>query len=524
MTRHRFLACMLAFWLAVPAFAQEPQNQPQNQPQSQPQDQRDRAGRPVAAERQRPQGAEQRPQGPGVLSLLPPDSVTEHTLYTVGEKLAYTATAGTLNLYEQSGERSAAIFYTAYVVKGAGRDRPVTFVFNGGPGAASAYLHLGLVGPKILDFGPDGHDAAAARLRDNPHTWLAFTDLVIVDPIGTGWSRTAKPDNTSFYGVNADAQVMAKAIALYLAHNGRTGAPKYLLGESYGGYRAVKVARALQESQGLVIAGIVMVSPLIDGAGVFGGDHSALNAALQLPSMAAAELERRHAFTPEALAEAEHFALTEYLTTLAGPPPQGEAARAFYAKVAQITGLPVDVVEKARGFVRGVYIKQARAADHAVVSSYDASFAVPDPFPDSDTRHGPDPILDGLTRAYGGAFVGYARDELGFKTEMTYELLARGVSGKWDWDGRRGSADASGDLRELLALTPSFKLLVADGYTDLVVPYAVNRYALDHIPPIGAAGRVALKLYRGGHMFYTAPASRIAFTADAKAFYGAPSQ
>lgn len=506
----RVLAVALALLLAPAGFAQEP-HEHQNRP-----DQAEHAKRG-------PEG-EQRPRGPGVLALLPPDSVTEHTLDADGVKLAYTATAGTLNLYEQSGERSAALFYTAYVLKGGGPNRPVTFVFNGGPGASSAYMHLGLVGPKILDFGPGSRDAATARLRDNPQTWLAFTDLVLIDPIGTGWSRTAKPDNTSFYGVGSDAQVMAKAIALYVAHAGRTAAPKYLLGESYGGFRALKVARALQESQGYVVSGIVMLSPLIDGSLIFGGNHLALNAALQLPSMAAAELERRHAFTPEALAQAEHFALTEYLTTLASPPPQGDAARMFYAKIAQLTGLPADVVENARGFVRDAYNKRAREAQREIVSSYDADFAVPDPYPESLSETGPDPILDGITRAYGGAFVGYARDELGFKTEMTYELLAHDIAGKWNWGGRRSAPNATGDLRELLALTPSFKLLVAGGYTDLVVPYATSRYVLDHIPPIGAPGRVALKLYRGGHMFYTHQDSRTAFTGDVKAFYGAPSQ
>jgi carboxypeptidase C (cathepsin A) len=511
MTLSRVVAVTLALLLAPVALAQEHQDHP------------NRPDRAEHAERANPRG-EQHPQGPGVLSLLPPDSTTEHTLEADGVKLAYTATAGTLNLFEQSGERTAALFYTAYVLKGGAPDRPVTFVFNGGPGAASAYLHLGLVGPKVLDFGPGRHDAATARLRDNPQTWLTFTDLVLIDPIGTGWSRTAKPDNTSFYGVGPDAQVMAKAIALYLAHAGRTASPKYLLGESYGGFRALKVARAEQENQGIAISGILMVSPLIDGSMVFGGDHLALKAALQLPSMAAAELERRHAFTPEALAEAEHFALTDYLTTLAGTAPEGDKARAFYGKVAQLTGLSLDVVEKTRGFVRDAYIKRVRQAQGEVVSNYDANFAVPDPFPDSLSETGADPILDGITRAYGGAFVGYARDELGFKTEMTYELLSHEVTSKWNWGGRRSAPDASGDLRELLALSPSFKLLVAGGYTDLVVPYAVNRYTLDHIPPIGAPGRTTLKLYRGGHMFYTNNAARAAFTADAKAFYGAPSQ
>ena len=137
------------------------------------------------------------------------------------------------------------MFYTAYVAKDAdAARRPLTFAFNGGPGAASVYLNLGLAGPRIVDFGPDGRDGAAAKLVDNPDSWLAFTDLVMIDPIGTGWSRTAKPDDAkAFWGVRSDANVLAKVIALYVAKNSRGASPKYLLGESYGGFRAAKVAR-----------------------------------------------------------------------------------------------------------------------------------------------------------------------------------------------------------------------------------------------------------------------------------------
>src|SRR5262249_4199369 len=164
-----------------------------------------------------------------VLRLLPADSVTEHAVAIPGGTLTYTATAGTLSLFDQSGERSAAVYYTAYVAKNAEpANRPVTFAFNGGPGAASAYLNLGLVGPRILEF--PGNDAAAARLRDNPATWLAFTDLVMIDPVGAGWSRPAKADGgKAFYGVHSDAQAVAKVIALYVAKNGRGNSPKYIL-------------------------------------------------------------------------------------------------------------------------------------------------------------------------------------------------------------------------------------------------------------------------------------------------------
>ncbi len=465
-----------------------------------------------------PSRGERREPGQGILHLLPADAVTEHSVDTAQGKLTYTATAGTLAFYDQSGSQSASVFYTAYVTKGS--NRPVTFVFNGGPGAASAFLHLGLVGPRILELGPNGHDAARAELHDNPNTWLAFTDLVMIDPIGTGWSRAAKADDAKhFWSVRSDADAMAKAIALYVARNNRASSPKYLLGESYGGLRAAKVARALQRDQGIAVSGIVMLSPLLEGWLTFGDDGSALRAALQLPSLAAAELERKKAFGLEAMVAAEKFAMSDYLTTLAGRPPQGAAAKAFYDRVAQISGLPLDVVTQARGFVADSFVKSLRKSDGKIVSRYDAGFAVDDPFPELRTSRGGDPILDGVSRAYGGAFADYARNELGFKTEITYALLANDVTGNWDWHGGRLQVGAEDDLRTLLAFSPSFRLLIAHGYADMVTPYGMTRYILDHLPPIGPPGRVRLMLYRGGHMFYIDPQSRKAFSTDAAAFY-----
>jgi len=462
--------------------------------------------------------------GPGVLALLPGDSVTEHSIDTPAGKLAYTATAGTFSLFDQSGERSAAVFYTAFTAKPNNPARPVTFVFNGGPGAGSAFLNLGLVGPRIASFG-NGYDGANVRLIDNPETWLSFTDLVLIDPVGTGWNRPAKPDGSSaFWGVHGDAESLAKVIALYVAKNSRVSSPKFILGESYGGFRAVKVARTLQNNQGIVVSGILMVSPLLEGEFHFGGDRFALGAALRLPSLAAAELEHKGTFSTAALVQAEHFALTDYLSALAGPPLQGDAAHAFYARVAQMTGVPEDVIARERGFIRDAYVKSLHANDHKIVSEYDATFAVDDPNPESETARGPDPFLDGFIRAYGSAFVAYARDELGFKTEMTYNLLASDISGKWDWYEGRGHSppSAAEDLRELLALTPSFRLMIAHGYSDMVTPYADSRYLLNHIPSSVDGERAELRLYRGGHMFYVDPQSRKAFTADARTMYPAP--
>ena len=487
--------------------------------------------RPSRQEQSQQGGSDHEQGGPGVLSLLPGDAVSEHSVDTPSGKLAYTATAGTLSLFNQSGDRSAAVFYTAYVAKASGDKtdnhaaRPLTFVFNGGPGAASAFLHLGVVGPRIAQFGMAGHDGADVRLVDNPDTWLAFTDLVLIDPIGTGWSRPAKPDGgNAFWSVHGDASSMAKVIALYVAKNGRVSSPKFILGESYGGFRAAKVARTVQSEQGIVISGILMLSPLLEGAFQFGGDRFALGAAMQLPSLAAAEMERKGTFSQDALAQAEHFALTDYLSTLAGPPLQGDAAKSFYARVAQMTGISVDAIAESRGFIRDDYVKNLHVGDHKIVSNYDATFASDDPYPESPSARGPDPILDGVVRAYGSAFVAYARDELGFKTDITYTLLASDISGKWDWEGSvgHGQPSVADDLRVLLALTPSFHLLVAHGYSDMVTPYAVTRYVLDHLPPVDGEERTQLKLYRGGHMFYLDPDSRKAFTADARSMYAPP--
>jgi carboxypeptidase C (cathepsin A) len=271
-----------------------------------------------------------------------------------------------------------------------------------------------------------------------------------------------------------------------------------------------------------VTSGILMLSPLLEGAFQFGGDRFALGAALQLPSLAAAELERKGQFSPDALAQAEHFALTDYLTTLAGPPLQGDAAKAFYARVADMTGLSVDALAETHGFIRDDYVKNLHTGDHKIASHYDATFLSDDPYPETPVARGPDPILDGVIRGYGGTFVGYARDELGFKTDMTYNLLASDISGRWDWEQGQRQPSVADDLRVLLALTPSFRLLIAHGYSDMVTPYADSRYVLQHLPHFDGEERAELKLYRGGHMFYLDPASRKAFTADARTVFVSP--
>jgi carboxypeptidase C (cathepsin A) len=460
----------------------------------------------------------------GALRLLPSNSVTRHEIATDSGTISYTATAGTLALHDQSGERVAAVFYVSYVVdKPAAIKRPVTFVFNGGPGAASAYLHLGLAGPRLAEFRA-GHEGPP-RLHDNPQTWLQFTDLVMIDPVGSGFSRPVRADGgNAFWGVARDAESLSKVIAKWIADNHRADSPKFILGESYGGFRAAKVARELRREHGIAVAGIMMVSPLMEGAFTFGGTRFALGAAMQIPSLAAAEMERRGTLTPERLAEAERFALGEYLTTLAGAPPRGEAARIFYERVAEMTGMPLAVVTRTRGFIRDNYVKHLRGAEGLVVSRYDVTFTGPDPHPESEWPRGADPLLSTLSRAYSGAMAVYVREALGYKTDLTYVLLSREANSRWDWGGRgsnRDNASVDEDLRTLLSLDPAFRLLVVHGYADMVTPYAVSRYVLDHLPDLPNPARAQLKIYRGGHMFYIDDESRRTFTSDARSFYAA---
>ena len=265
--------------------------------------------------------------------------------------------------------------------------RPVTFVFNGGPGAASAFLHLGLAGPRIVDFGPEGRDGAAARLVDNPDTWLAFTDLVMIDPVGTGWSRPAKSDGgNAFWNVRRDAESIAKFIALYVAHNSRLTSPKYLLGESYGGFRAAKVARALQGDQGIIVSGIVMVSPLIETSFLWGGQQFALGAALHFPSLVASELERTKTFTPRGDGGGRALRV-DRLSHHAGRPAADRRAgdgvlRSRRADDRPAAGRGRQIARlRPRRPICGTSARKARRSAPTTAAS-----SIPDPFPESEQR------------------------------------------------------------------------------------------------------------------------------------------
>jgi len=457
-----------------------------------------------------------------LLRLFPPDAVSRHTLVREDKPIPYTATAGTLPLLGAKGEISARIFSVAYAGDEKAADRPITFVFNGGPGASSAYLHLGAMGPRVINFSANGAAAVQpVQLVDNPDTWLDFTDLVFVDPVATGYSRSAagtEEADKAFFGVDKDADAMANFVRLALTRMGRALSPVFLAGESYGGFRVALLAHRLA-ADGTAVKGVVMISPALEFSMLRGNPYAQLPLALVLPSIAATHLERRDGAegSLDILPEIERFARSTYLVHLAaGKKPDADIDRTL----ARYTGLAAETIRSHLSRVSmHTFTHEYEAQGDRVLSRYDGTVSVPVP------RRGDihfDPILDAAVTALTPALTHYASAELGYHTDLEYHLLNRSVSGRWDFGTsptHQGFAGALGELQMARALNPALGALIAHGYTDLVTPYAVSQYLVDQLSPLEGARPVELKLYRGGHMMYLRPSSRRTFTQDVRSFY-----
>ncbi len=468
---------------------------------------------------------------------LPPTAITHHTLEMDGETIPYSAVAGAIEPRDDDGKPTAEIFYVAYAREPEDASRPVTFVFNGGPGAASTYLHLGTIGPRIVEATDTGElIGPPPRLIANDASWLDLTDLVFVDPVGTGYSRaTGSKEDKDFWGVEQDTDSLAEFIRLYLTENGRMGSPVFIAGESYGAFRAATITRKLQKTGGVSPSGLVLVSPALEFALLHGEDYDPMPWALALPSYAAVKLESEGVTTREGLAEAlkeaERYAMTDYLVALAaGAEEGGEAAS---TRVAELTGLPLkDVEQRLARITPSFFIKEFDRAGGQVLSRYDGSVSGPDPHPSSAWPRGPDPVLDATVPLWTAAFVQYAREELGFKTDEPFELLNRQVSGKWDYGTsptRQGYAGVLDDIQEARAANRALEVMIATGYTDLITPYMAPTYLVKQLPPLNGASPITIQDYAGGHMLYLRPDSRRALKQDVETMYrralsSAPSQ
>jgi carboxypeptidase C (cathepsin A) len=459
------------------------------------------------------------------IKILP--VTTSHSLILADRTIEYRAVAETLPVVDGKGATTAQVAVIAYMSVGSAPEtRPITFVFNGGPGVSSAFLHLGALGPKVLVTGPNGSvPSPPARLKDNPDSWLAFTDLVFVDPVGTGYSRATKPENDAekaFWSVSSDTRSLAEIIRLWLTRNGRWASPKFITGESYGGFRGVQIARALLDDQGVALNGLVMISPALELSIISPGENDVLPWALALPSMVASARAQGKGNPVMSLDQVESFALTDYLTGIAAIAPAGpDPAPALIEELTELLGLKEDLVRRYHGRVPArVFAERLLDGTGRALSLYDGALAGPDPQPG---RPGPDPLLDAIKAPLATAYNAYIRDELKLETDLPFRLLNRETSRNWDWEGARGGGGRDGAMEkfaETIALTPGFRVLVVHGRTDMVTPYMVSRWLLDRLElPEDARARVRMEILEGGHMMYLRDDQRSVLNQSAAKFY-----
>lgn len=478
---------------------------------------------PSARKSGTPGGRAETPASPSVAEQhkLPADSTTKHTLSLPGRTLAFTATAGSIRLFDDKGEPQADIAYTAYQLDGADPGhRPVTFFFNGGPGAASAYLQLGAAGPWRLTI--DGEAAipsASPDLQPNAETWLDFSDLVFIDPVGTGYSRfvaTGEEVRKRFFSVDGDVNSNALTIRRWLEKYGRLLSPKFVAGESYGGIRGPKIVRNLQHQQGIGVKGLILISPLFDFR-EFGGS-SLLQYVVSLPTMAAVARQAKGAVTRAEMADVELYARGDFLADLVRGQADTEATTRLADKVADLTGIDRQVSRRLAGrFDVMEFRREFDRKNGKVTGRYDGSILGIDPYPDSSSFHFSDPSGEPLLAPLTSAAVDLTTRKLNWRPDGSYRLLNGDLERAWDFGRGINPVQSTSQLREILALDPTLKVLVGHGLFDLATPYFGSKIQLDQLPAYATPERVKLVVYPGGHMFYSREPSRKAFRAEAEA-------
>lgn len=460
------------------------------------------------------------PASPGAAEQhkLPPDSTTKQTLVLPGRTLAFTATAGSIRLFDDKGEPQADIAYTAYQLDGGDpATRPVTFLFNGGPGAASAYLQLGAAGPWRLAINGDAAiPSASPDLQPNAETWLDFTDLVFIDPVGTGYSRfvaTGEDVRKRFFSVDGDVNSIALTIRRWLEKSGRLVSPKFVAGESYGGIRGPKIVRSLQVEQGVGVKGLILVSPVLDFREFSGSSLGQYVASL--PSMAAVARETKGPVTRADMADVENYARGDFLLDLVKGEADSTATNRLADRVAALTGIDQAVSRRLAGrFDVMEFRREFDRKNGKVTGRYDASVKGIDPYPDSSFFHFNDPSGEALAAPLTSAAVDLTTRKLNWRPDGSYHLLNGAVEKAWNFGHGISPPQSISELRQILALDPKLKLLVGHGLFDLATPYFGTRIELDQLPAFAAPDRVKLAVYPGGHMFYSRDASRQAFRAE----------
>ncbi len=439
-----------AFALAGFARADDPP-QPRNEATAPAGQKGGRGGNAQNAAQASPSAAEQH--------RLPADSTTKQTLDLPGRTLNFAATAGSIRVFDDKGEPLADIATTSYELDGADRaTRPVTFLFNGGPGASSAWLQFGNAGPWRLPLDGEGlSPSASPEVKPNAETWLDFTDLVFIDPVGTGYSRfIASGDDARkrFYSVDGDVNSIALVIRRWLEKHDRLVSPKYVAGESYGGIRGPKVVRQLQLQHGIGVRGLILMSPLLDFREFTG--TSLLQYVATLPSYVAVAREAKESakgpVTRAALADVEAYARGEFLADLVKGEADKEATTRLADKVAELTGLDQAVSRRLAGrFDIGEFRRELDRKNGKVTGRYDASVRGFDPYPDSSSSRFGDPSGDALQAPLTSAAVDVLTRKLNWRPDGSYEVLNGAVERNWDFGNGINPPQSVSELRQILA-------------------------------------------------------------------------
>jgi len=462
-------------------------------------------------------------ESPGFdLPPFPKDAHVAQSVTVDGHTLKYTATVGSLPVRDEKGKKIAEVVFTAYTMDG--KDRPVTFALNGGPGASSVYLNFGAIGPKVVKFGAEGDNPSdPAVLRENPGTWLDMSDLVFIDPVGTGFSRALVDDKqatTDFYSTNSDIHYLSRIIYDWLVKNDRLQSRKYLIGESYGGFRGPRITEYLQTQLGVAMNGVVLLSPYLDPAASEDGDVSPLPWMLTLPSIAAANLERTHKLSAATMQPVIDYTRGTYATTLMAGRTDPAAQEAMIKKVTELTGLDPVFVKRSGGRIETqAYLREIYRSEGKLGSRYDSNVTAWDPFPFAPQQETGDPLLNGIIAPTTTAMVDFVTRIVGWKIDARYNALSYAVNRLWhqDDDARAGSVE---QLRKAVANDPGLRVLIAHGWDDLSCPFMASVLIVDQMPAMGDVSRVQVKEYAGGHMFYARPDSQAELRADAMKLFG----
>ncbi|SFB63805.1 Carboxypeptidase C (cathepsin A) [Amycolatopsis marina] len=465
---------------------------------------------------------------------------TKHTMTVKRRKLAYTAQTGRIVLRKEvvtDGKfdghlPKAEVFLTAYTLDGAEPgSRPVTFAFNGGPGASSIWLHLGVLGPRRVVSGDvDSPEPPPYGLADNPDTLLAHSDLVFIDPVSTGYSRAAAGEKPKdYHGFTPDIESIGEIIRLWTSRNGRWLSPKFLAGESYGTLRAAALSAHLQQRHGLYLNGLLLISSVLDLGSVFFAEGNDLPYSLYVPTYAAiAHYHGLHGDRPlaDVLAEAEGFASKDLPWALSrGARLSTEERAEAVRRLAAITGLSESYVDRVNLRIEHIRFFTELLRDRGLtVGRMDGRFTTWEP--DGGREHmSDDPAISRIIGAYSAAFNHFVRAELEYENDLPYEILSMDVNRAWsysDFEGR--SVSAVDSLSAAMRANPHLKVHVALGHYDGATPYYAAEHVLAQLEiPEELHANIESAYYPAGHMMYVHDASRVRQGKDLGAFVKAAS-